>query len=54
MKKKTNKHIIIEVYGGVASVIQAYKGVTVTIRDRDNNRQYRNIEGINYAGQPLR
>jgi len=52
--KKRNKSIIIEVYGGVASVIQTYKGITITIKDHDNKRAYINVDGQNAGSIPLR
>ena len=46
--KDTNKtQIVIEVYGGVASVVQTIKGVTVTIKDRDHKCTMKNIDGLN-------
>jgi hypothetical protein len=48
-----NKTVIIGVYGGVASVIQSQKGVTVIIKDHDHKREYANIDGYNFEGKDL-
>lgn len=49
-----NKKIIIQVYGGVASVIQTIKGITIEIQDHDNKIRYENVDGQNYPSKPFK
>jgi hypothetical protein len=51
MKNKINKKdydVVIEVFGGVASVVQTKKSINVLIVDRDNNVYMPNKGGQNY------